>query len=251
MAMQVGIYSPRPPLLEQTRAALEGFCRTAYLDVRIHSFDSRQALSAGVTEIPLDLLFYDMEEDPDPEADIKRLAGALPFCSMVLLCGDARHALAGYAVKAIDYLLTPVHSEDLIDVLAHFLRERLSAGERYLPLKLNGVWTRLDMRHITYIESAGHALIFHMSDGRSFRSIAHYRDYEGLLDMDPDFLRCHKSYVVNMRYVTGWNVDSLTLADGSLVNVSRPYRQTVRTFYACYVTQTADPPPPQGAEDGR
>ena len=51
-----------------------------------------------------------------------------------------------------------------------------------------------------------------------------------------------KSYVVNLRYVRTWEMDSFTLADGSVVNISRPYWQTARSVYACYLTQSQDAP---------
>lgn len=240
--MQIGIYSPRPELLEQTRRALKDFVENAYLSLHIRGYDTYTALTASLTDAPLDILLYDTECSDDPKAELHRIMHTVPNCALILICDDARHALIGYSVKATDYLLTPLNDEDIISTVALFLRQRQENSEYYLPLKVNGVWSRLNMRHITYLESSGHNLIFHMNDGRTFRCIAHYRDYQGLLDMNPDFFRCHKSYVVNMRYVTDWDMNSLTLADGNSVNVSRPYRQVTRSFYACYVTQTKDIP---------
>ena len=36
--------------------------------------------------------------------------------------------------------------------------------------------------------------------------------------------------------------DGFTLTDGSVVNISRPYWQTARGVYACYMTQSRDEP---------
>ena len=76
----------------------------------------------------------------------------------------------------------------------------------------------------------------------SIRAAAGFRDYQNLLDLNTDFLRCHKSYVVNLRYVEHWEMDGFTLTDGSVVNISRPYWQTARGVYACYMTQSRDEP---------
>lgn len=240
--MQIGLYSPRQELLAQMRRALEEFNETAYLDLILRSYGEYAELSASLTDLPLDILFYDTERDPDPKEALQRIMHTIPNCCLILICDDARHALMGYSVKATDYLLTPLDEEDLIATLARFLRQRMESREHYLPVKINGVWSRLNMRHITYLESAGHSLIFHVNDGRTFRCIAHYRDYEGLLEMNPDFFRCHKSYVVNMRYVADWDLNSLTLTDGTSINISRPYRQITRSFYANYITRSQDTP---------
>ena len=240
--MQIGFCSSRFQLLEQMRQAVEEFNQTAYLDLSVRSYETDGDLNASLADLPLDILFYDTEQDANPKDTLSRIMQIIPNCTLILICDDTRHALMGYSLKATDYLLTPLDEEDFISTLARHLRSRLDSHEHYLPVKINGVWSRLNMRHITYLESAGHRLIFHLNDGRTFRCIAHYRDYEGLLEINPDFLRCHKSYVVNMRYVANWDLNSLTLTDGSSINVSRPYRQITRSFYASYVTRSQDTP---------
>jgi len=238
--MQIGMYSPRSDVLQQMQQTLAEFTETAYLSLNLRGYDTYAGLSFSLNSAPLDLLFYDTELSPDPIEDIRRITYTIPNCTLILLCDDSRYALMGYTVKATNYLLTPLSSDKLISTFAEFLRDRLQADTYYLPIRINSVWSRVNMRHITYLESAGHSIIFHLYDGRTFRTNAHYRDYEGLLDMNPDFFRCHKSYVVNLRYVTKWDVDALTLMDGNSVSVSRPYRQIVRSMYTCYVTRTED-----------
>lgn len=257
--MQVGLYSPQAALLEQQRTAIEEFNQSACLDLTLRCFESYRELSQSITVAPLDILFYHTEESRELESQLMRIFQTLPNCRLVLLSDSERHAVFGYAVKAAGYLALPLDSEDFVSTLILLLRERLQAKEQFLPIKVNGVWSRLNMRHITYLESSGHSLIFHMNSGRSIKAAAGFKDYQSLLDLNTDFLRCHKSYVVNLRYVKAWEMDSFTLADGSVVNISRPYWQTARSAYACYMTQTRDepllerpqPPPASGREAQR
>lgn len=238
--MQVGLYSPRAALLEQQRAAVEEFNQSACLDLTLRSYDSYRELLQGVTSVPLDILFYDTEQSHDLENQVMRVVQTLPNCRLVLLSDSERHAVFGYAIRAAGYLTTPLDQEDFISTLILLLRERIQAREQFLPVKINGVWSQLNMRHITYLESSGHSLIFHMNNGRTIKTAAGFRDYQSLLELNVDFLRCHKSYMVNLRYVKAWEMDGFTLTDGSVVNISRPYWQTARSVYACYLTQTQD-----------
>lgn len=240
--MQIGFYSPRPSLTGQINNALEILAQCTLTNLEIHRHDQYQTLFASLTDIPLDLLFFDMEGSDNPKDELEKLIQVIPHCALILLCDDARYALFGYAVHARDYLTLPLHPEDMVDVLTRFLRESQEDYESYLPLKMNGIWSRLNMRHITYIESAGHSLIFHMNDGRSFKIISSFSYYDNLIKLNRDFFRCHKSYVVNMRYVVGWELNNLTLHDGRTVNISRPYRQSTRSYYTCYATQSWDSP---------
>lgn len=246
--MQVGLYSPRAALLEQQRAAMEEFNQTACLDLTLRCFESYRELSQGITSAPLDILFYDTEGGRELETQLMRVFQTLPNCRLVLLSDSERHAVFGYAIKAAGYLTLPLDKEDFLSTLILLLRERLQSKEQFLPVKVNGVWSRLNMRHITYLESSGHSLIFHMNSRRSIRVAAGFRDYQSLLDLNTNFLRCHKSYVVNLRYVKTWEMDSFTLTDGSVVNISRPYWQTARSVYACYMTQSWDEPLPEQSQ---
>lgn len=235
--MQIALYSPRPSLLEEQRKTVEEFNETACLDLELRSYDTYDALMQGVSGVPFDMLFYDTEGSRNAEEELLRLVQTVPNCRLVLLSDSERHAVFGYALKAVGYLTTPLDKEEYLSLLIHLIREQIQRKEQFLPLKVNGVWSRLDMGHITYVESSGHSLLFHLSDRREFKVMAGFRDYQRLLDLNPDFFRCHKSYMVNMRYVKDWSLTAFTLKDGEEVNISRPYRQAARSMYACYVTK--------------
>ena len=46
--------------------------------------------------------------------------------------------------------------------------------------------------------------------------------------------------MVNLSHVTGLEQNSFTLDTGETVNISRPYRQITRSYYASYVTGRYD-----------
>lgn len=245
--LRIGLYSPRPALLEEQRQVVEEFNGTACLDLELQSYDTYDTLMQGASNLPFDMLFYDTEGSRDAEEELLRLVQTAPNCCLVLLSDSERHAVFGYALRAVGYITTPLDKEEYLSLLIHLIREQVQKKEQFLPLKVNGVWSQLDMSHITYVESAGHSLLFHLSDKRELKVMAGFRDYQRLLDLNPDFFRCHKSYMVNMRYVREWSLTAFTLKDGDEVNISRPYRQAARSMYACYVTKP-QPAPQKKAE---
>lgn len=234
--MQIGLYSPRQELLEEQRKTVEEFNETACLDLELKSYDTYDALMQGVSNLPFDILFYDTEESKDAEQELLRLVQTVPNCRLVLLSDSERHAVFGYALRAVGYLTTPLDKEEYLSLLIYLIREKIQRKEQFLPLKINGVWSQIDMNYITFVESAGHNLLFHLLGGKTFKVLSAFKQYQRLLDLNPDFFRCHKSYMVNMRYVKDWSLTAFTLSDGDEVNISRPYRQVARSIYACYVT---------------
>lgn len=235
--MQIGLYSPRQELLEEQRKTVEEFNETACLDLELKSYDTYDALMQGVSNLPFDILFYDTEESKDAEQELLRLVQTVPNCRLVLLSDSERHAVFGYALRAVGYLTTPLDKEEYLSLLIYLIREKIQRKEQFLPLKINGVWSQIDMNYITFVESAGHNLLFHLLGGKTFKVLSAFKQYQRLLDLNPDFFRCHKSYMVNMRYVKDWSLTAFTLSDGDEVNISRPYRQVARSIYACYVTK--------------
>lgn len=238
--MHIGIYSPDPLLLEAQAAAVEELIESSCLDLSLHPYAQYRDLLSSLTDLPLDVLFYHAGPGGELEEQVREVRRMVPGCALVLVGDDPRYAVFGYQVRAEDFLLTPLDPEDLISSLAQLLRRRMEAREQYLPVKVGGIWGQLNMAHILYLESAGHSLIFHMDDGRQFRSISAFKDYQSLLDLNRHFFRCHKSYVVNLSHVTALEQNSFTLDNGDTVNVSRPYRQLTRSYYARYVTGRYD-----------
>ena len=237
--MQIGIYSPRPELLEQQYRALDELNETACLDLTLHRYANYRELTQGSTNIPLDVLLFDMDSD-DAEEQIMRFVQTQPNCRTVLLSDSEKYAVFGYAVQAAGYLIMPLDEENFLAILIRLIREKIQAQEQFLPIKLNGVWSQVSMNHITYLESEGHNLIFHMNDGRQLKVSAGFKHYQSLLDLNADYVRCHKSYIVNMQYVKEWELDHFQLTDGNVVNISRPYWQTIRSVYACHMTQSKE-----------
>lgn len=246
--MQIALYSPRPALLEAQRKAVEEFNETACLDLELKSYDTYDALMQGVSNLPFDVLFYDTEGGRDTEQELLRLVQTVPNCRLVLLSDSERHAVFGYALRAVGYLTTPLDKEEFLSQLIYLIRESIQRKEQFLPIKVNGVWSQIDMNFITFVESAGHNLLFHLQGGRNFKVLSAFKDYQRLLDLNPDFFRCHKSYMVNMRHVKDWALTAFTLNDGEEINISRPYRQAARSMYACYVTKPR--PELQKKQDG-
>lgn len=238
--MQIGLYSPRPELLEQQLKAIDDFNQTACLDLTVRSYSDHRALEQAATNIPIDILSYDVDEGDEVRERMERIAHTLPNCRIFLLSESEKHAVFGYSIRAAGYLLLPFDEEEFFSVFASLLREKIQAKEQFLPVKINGVWSQVNTRHITHLESRGHNLIFHLNNGKQLKAAAGFRDYQSLLDLNTSFLRCHKSYMVNLQYVQEWEMERFTLTDGGEVNISRPYRQMARSVYACHVAQTED-----------
>ena len=74
--------------------------------------------------------------------------------------------------------------------------------------------TRLDLDRLQYCEVMGRTLLFHRKDGEALDSIGRLDDLcEQLKDYE-QFVRCHRSYLINMDYVQNISSKTITMTDG-------------------------------------
>lgn len=115
--------------------------------------------------------------------------------------------------------------------LTRIIKQRFEPQLESIKVKVSGIWVPLPLSKMLYVESSGHNVIFHMQDGSEFRMLASLREYFPSLNVNKNFLCCHKSYVVNLDYVTEMAVSEFILTNGEHVSISRQFRQISKSYY--------------------
>lgn len=87
----------------------------------------------------------------------------------------------------------------------------------------------LQREEILYVESNDDATTVVATDGRRFKNITPISQWEATLK--PQFIRIHRSYLVNKSAVTGVDVDLLNIGDIQLP-ISRKYKDQVTELFS-------------------
>ncbi len=88
----------------------------------------------------------------------------------------------------------------------------------------------LNRNEIVYIESNDSEVWVYATEERRFRNKTGITQWENLLG--EDFIRVHRSFIVRKESIQETLSDSLTLADGTSIPVSRKYREAVASLWA-------------------
>ena len=89
------------------------------------------------------------------------------------------------------------------------------------------VWRRFEALRY-YIESSNHKVELHLKDGE-FVCYAKIGDLE--LELQDQFFRIHKGYLVNLAYVAGYSKTEVTLANGERLLLSKyKYQDFVKAY---------------------
>jgi DNA-binding LytR/AlgR family response regulator len=177
-----------------------------------------------------DLLFLDIAMPEVGGLDILRALRQTPVT--VLLTARVEHALLAFELGVRDYLLKPLSAERLYRCLEH-LRPLLQAAKAAAPnraparlsIKCGTAHRLIDPAAIQRIEAAGNFSVVHTIGEEIFASET-IKELERRL-APFDFMRIHKSHLVNTSVISSICAAGLTLRNGFVLPIGRAYRLAV------------------------
>ena len=186
----------------------------------------------------IDLLFLDIELTPDrPGLDGMALARKIREQAtetqpvIIFVTGYERYVFDAFDVGAFQYLLKPVDEEKFAQVFARAVAQIGTTKEklgRVLTLQSANTSKTVPLDSIYYIESSNHKVELHLKNGE-FACYAKIGDLE--LELQDQFFRIHKGYLVNLSYVAGYSKTEVTLTNGKRLLLSKyKYQDFVKAY---------------------
>ncbi len=177
--------------------------------------NSHKGIQAILDHQP-DVVFLDIEMPQLNGFQILEAVAGVPF-SLVFVTAYDKFALKAFRYSAVDYLLKPIDTQELIQAVKRVEKQQKTAPEQleYLkqqfssPLKTfpdrialpyqNGV-AFVDIKNILYCESDDNYTKFHLSEGQHHLATKSLREIQELLE-ERDFLRVHRQYLINLNHI--------------------------------------------------
>ncbi|MGI6434492.1 MAG: LytR/AlgR family response regulator transcription factor [Syntrophomonadaceae bacterium] len=159
-------------------------------------------------EMAPDLAFLDIELAPEDHLngiDVARAINTVsPRTEFIFVTGYAKYAVDSFAVHPYDYLLKPIKRDKLMQAISGLDADRqdmnLQKGpNNRLVIKSQDSIIFINIDDIFFIEKQGKKAFIHSVGGIN-ESNCIFNELESLLGSQ--FLRVHKSYVVNMDKVS-------------------------------------------------
>ncbi len=138
---------------------------------------------------------------------------------LVFISSSREYVFDAYDVEAFWYLVKPVETEKLKRVLQKAVLKTETAVSDFILVNRERQKQKIFLRDVLYFEIRGRLIDVHKTDGTS--------DYYGKISIleeelrEKGFFRCHKSYLIHLKYVTGYNRQDVTLDNGEIIPVSK------------------------------
>lgn len=155
-------------------------------------------------------------------------------CKIIFLTSSEEFALPSYKVGAFYYLLKPINDEELIEQLHRFFSSMKEEQNSYVIIREGGQFRRIFFHSLLYIESVKHMIYFNLTDGNIYSCYGTMSEFSTSLLKDSRFVKCHKSYLVNMEHVIRLSSQGFLLTNKTLVPISRQSYAQIKNLFTDY-----------------
>lgn len=233
--MNILIYSLQMKAIEDSVSKLQEFVKENYEEIVIEIVQELDVFTEKISVNSYDIVFFDIHgrngrEEVSAELQSFRLQS--PESDIILISYSEEYAILGYAVHAYDYVILSEKEEELVSSFLRIMRKKYDYHNTIYSVRMKGVWRRLKLEDIVYMETNDHHVLFHMNNGQTYKKLANFNNLTPPIEGNRDLFQCHKSYVVNGRYIKDMVQNSFILHDGRKISISKPNRKEARSFYS-------------------
>jgi DNA-binding LytR/AlgR family response regulator len=139
--------------------------------------------------------------------------------SIIFLTNYPKVVFASFEVAAFRFLVKPLDTAKLFNALDAFLKTLDT--DSTLMIRKEGAVNVLNTKEILFLEGDGKYCIIHMTH-RPKLIMCHETLAQVEHRLPPQFFcRCHRSYIVNLKYVSSYDHQEITLQNGARIFISR------------------------------
>lgn len=161
---------------------------------------------------------------------------------IIYVTTEAQFALNAYAAIPINYIIKPVDKEPFFETISLAISKIDIKENQLFTIKTTDSLRVVNLADILCCEYRNHSVLFTLKNNEELisRTIReNFTDYIFTILNNPDFLKCHNAFVINMRFVESFAKDSFTLRGGKRVPISKNQYSLVRDRYMDYLMSRA------------
>lgn len=194
-------------------------------------YESGEAFLSACARLQFAILFLDIYMDGVNGIETAKQFRKLDArCLLIFTTTSTDHALEGFGVRAMHYLVKPYTEEAISDLLDEILF-RLPSPEKYMMLRLNSTEVPLPFSSFIYAEHFSHVIHIHTTRTAVLTVRQSFRDFTAPLKTDDRFFLCSRGTVVNLEHAADFDGTVFLLDDGSRVSVSRDLTKSARQSF--------------------
>ena len=216
--IKFAICDDEPQMAREIADQLASYMKETAGGYSVECFSSGYALLKSSEEF--DVIFLDIQmERPDGMETAKLLRQRDNHSLLVFVTVLKECVFDAFQVEAYDYLLKPLDSARFRQTMDRALGWLERDAAKNLVIQRGSGCQVVLLSDLMYCEVLGRKIYLHKNDGRV---VDYYDRLEELEQrVDSRFFKCHRSYLVNLDYVSGCQGGQVLLQRGERLPVSR------------------------------
>ena len=137
---------------------------------------------------------------------------------LIFISSSRQYVFDAFAVEAFEYLVKPLDEQKLRRTLLRCISKITRHAEDFIIISKGRQTRKLFLDEIRYFEMRGRLIEAH-----GMHPTFSWYEQIGTLETalsDKDFVRCHKSYLINLKYVEVYNRQEATLDNGEKILIA-------------------------------
>lgn len=181
-----------------------------------------------------DILIMDINlQDGNGIQTVKEIQAQHPGIKVIYLTGIIQYATEIFQTNPIYFLTKPINENKLADAIEKAIKATENDLAESVVIKTNGSEILIYRKDIVYVESRGRKLVFYMNDDSE---IGVYEKMDVMQDqLGSTFVRSHKSFLINMKYITERNNQEFCLSNGKVLPISKPNLKEAKMKFISYL----------------
>lgn len=231
--MHIGICDDCSKDSELLKEYIKQYMDTHQFNYTISVFKSGEEFLENSAVNKYDIVFMDIYMKEKSGVETARiLRNTDNACKIIFTTTSINHALDGFEVGAVHYLVKPIAYSD-VEVGLDRCNQLFAQAEKYIEVKAGRTVTRVLLKDLIFAEVYSNTVTIHtlLGDVKAYISL----DELGKLLPTDIFLRCHRSYIVNMNFISSQDGSDFILKNGSKIPIPKKDIQLVRKHYSDYL----------------
>ncbi len=231
MPLKISLCDDEPHQISQMKTLLHEWSTNNNTEIETHEYGSAEQFLFDYETNACDLLLLDIEMTGLNGMELaKSLRAKGDLLPIVFITGFSEYMSDGYDVEALHYLLKPVKKEKLFEVLDRYIAKCRTSPQLLLPCEDGTV--RVAEDSILYCEAMGKKTHLHLLDSRTL--ICTTGISKLTKELSSDFIPCHRSYLIHLRYIRSIGKTAITMDNGQELPLSRRLYEGVNRAFITY-----------------
>jgi DNA-binding LytR/AlgR family response regulator len=228
--INVAIIDDEKIQVELLKKYVKDWAREKNIRVRIEDFYSAESFDFSFSmDRKYDILLLDIQMPGQSGIELaKKIRKEDDMVNIIFITAITDYIQVGYDVSAINYLVKPIKEKKLYECLDKAVL-KIPKEEKTILINADGETYKIKQSDIIYIEAFAHSIDINAVNGK-YTARKSIGEIQKELSNDL-FVRCHRSYIVSLKYIKRIGNNELELDNGDVIPVSRKqYSNTNMAF---------------------